>query len=92
MLIKKKLTALITAAAVCAGLIACGNSAAGTPTPDAAAAQEEAEDPAEGLVEEAAETLEGMEPGEEGTYKIAVMIPLSGDLAFFSSYFKPSLD
>jgi len=90
---KKKLVAFIMAMAMCAGLVACGNNTADVQTPGTSqGGTEEAAEPVKEAVEEAAETLEGTEPGEDGTYKIAVMIPLSGDLAFFSSYFKPSLD
>lgn len=45
----------------------------------------------------AADAAETEDPGsdslsEEGTYRIAVMMPLSGNLSFFSGYFKPILD
>ena len=56
---KKKLVALIMAAVMCAGLTACGNSTADTPAPEAGTTQEETAGPAEELVGEAAETLEG---------------------------------
>lgn len=87
---RKKLVALITAVTMCVSLAACGSSATDTTTPETS--QEETEEPAETLTEEITETLEEVEPSEDGTYRIAVTIPLSGDLAFFGAYFTPNLD
>lgn len=76
---KKKLLALILVIAMCLGLAACSsNERENTGSDDAGNT----------LTDE----LAGTEPSEDGTYRIAVLMPLSGDLSFFSGYFTPSLE
>lgn len=81
---KKKLMALLMTAAMSLSLLACGSGTTGS-------AETETEETTN-TAEETEETAAVVEPSEDGTYRVAVVMPLSGDLAFFSAYFKPSLD
>lgn len=80
----KKIVALLLTLVFCLSMAACGGSgtsasgaAQSTPDADASAAASGSAQPA---------------VSEDGTYKIGVLLPQSGDLAFFASYFTPILD
>ena len=80
----KKLIATLLAVVMAVGVLAgCGNDFGSNET--AAPAADTAIAPAATV--EAAEGLD-----TENTYKVGVLMPLSGDLSFFSAYFQPILD
>ena len=80
----KKLIATLLAVVMAVGVLAgCGNDFGSNET--AAPASDTAIAPAATV--EAAEGLD-----TENTYKVGVLMPLSGDLSFFSAYFQPILD
>lgn len=98
---RKKLLSLIAAAAVTLSVIGCGSSGAASSSASSAAstpaaAATTAETPADAAATSAAEAVtaatEAAVPAADGTYKIGVLFPQSGDLAFFTAYFAPALD
>lgn len=81
----KKILAGMLALLCCLNLVACGtNSESPTKTPEVSQETQKSGNETEPPV--AAAAVEG------DSYKVGVIIPLSGDFAFFSSYFSPILD
>lgn len=91
----KRILALVLALLMCLALVGCG--AADTTEPQAEETAKTTEETAATTEETAGDILEqavaaGEPDFEEGEYRIAVMMPLSGNFSFFSGYFKPILD
>lgn len=84
----KKMLALFLAIVFCFSITACGSDSGASGAP-AGAGQEPSTVPAASAAPTA--STEGKVP-DGASYKIGVVIPLSGDFAFFSSYFSPILD
>lgn len=86
----RKLIAIVLTLVMCLSLVACAGSSGGN-TESASSAETSSTETAEDKSPESA-TSEETAITEDGTYKLGVLIPQSGDLAFFASYFAPILD
>lgn len=81
----KKILAYLLVLVFCLSMTACGSDSNNGNTPGSTEGQK-------GSTEETPASASGDDLASTDSYKIGVVIPLSGDFAFFSSYFSPILD